>query len=389
MPTFEQVTPEGLCRVLVTLFTDGELRDLCRGMGIEYEHLPGQGKREKVRSLIAHFEHRRRFAELVVRAKRMRPDTLWSDTVQSPLEASATSRRTPDGRLLEVSGWGKKRRAAATVALILLILLAVALAAMGLSMAWATVRERSRLATAMTATLPRASTVTPLPTATAPAQPTTTPTSTHTPVPSPTSPDTATPLPTPPATLTPSPTEPAAPTATDTVVPSPTAIPTATAPPPQTATPTPTAPRASAFVPSATPRPTTTALPAPKLVEPESGACFADKVRLKFTWYRRLEEGESISIYVRSARLPAEFYWQVNEADAVYGGGAVHPVQGGYRFEVNSSLGLVPEGEAYWSVAIVGDATSPEGQVSPRSEERQIYVVPWPGKRLGCRPGPE
>jgi hypothetical protein len=122
------------------------------------------------------------------------------------------------------------------------------------------------------------------------------------------------------------------------------------------------------------------------LVEPESGACFDNAVRLKFIWYRRLEGHERISIYVGSARDPAYAHWKAAEQDILDTGGAIHPIEDGYRFEVNFRLDDVPKGEAYWKVAIVHDLPPDVIHISPWSEERQMFKVPWPGKRLGCRP---
>ncbi|MCI0399092.1 MAG: toll/interleukin-1 receptor domain-containing protein [Chloroflexi bacterium] len=45
--------------VLVRYFNDSELRDLCFELSVEYEELPGEGKRDKARELVAYFERRR------------------------------------------------------------------------------------------------------------------------------------------------------------------------------------------------------------------------------------------------------------------------------------------------------------------------------------------
>jgi hypothetical protein len=132
--------------------------------------------------------------------------------------------------------------------------------------------------------------------------------------------------------------------------------------------------------------PTSTPVPAPVLFEPESGASFAKRVRLKFIWYRRLQASERFSIYAGSVRESAGVEWWASEADILRGGGAIHKVEGGYRFEVNFGLAAIPLGEAFWRVAAVGEAAGERWQVSPWSEERQIFRVPWPGKRLG-KPG--
>ena len=63
-----QVDPSGVDRVkwreMLARFGEGELKDLCFDLGIDYEDLPGQGKADKARELVAHCERRDRFAEL-------------------------------------------------------------------------------------------------------------------------------------------------------------------------------------------------------------------------------------------------------------------------------------------------------------------------------------
>ena len=54
----------GLRDILVTHFSDGELRDLCFDLGIDYESLPGEGKSAKARELVAYCQRRDRLAEL-------------------------------------------------------------------------------------------------------------------------------------------------------------------------------------------------------------------------------------------------------------------------------------------------------------------------------------
>jgi hypothetical protein len=136
--------------------------------------------------------------------------------------------------------------------------------------------------------------------------------------------------------------------------------------------------------------PVPTLLPAPILLEPESGARFPDRVRLKWVWYRRLGENEKFSIHVASNEGPEQFDWWVTEEGLVDSGGAIYPVRdkliisGGivyqvkdaYRFEINSGLGPLPPGAALWRVAVVGETPSEKWQISQWSEERLIFRVP-------------
>jgi hypothetical protein len=133
--------------------------------------------------------------------------------------------------------------------------------------------------------------------------------------------------------------------------------------------PTPTA----TATPSPTPTPTPTPLPAPVLVDPPSGASFGDKVRFTFTWFRGLQHDERVSIYVRSADGVNQSDWWVSEADILAAGGAIRAQADGFVYEINSGLGSLPPGKAFWRVAIFRDTPSDKRQMSPWSQERQIH----------------
>ena len=47
-----------LRQILAERFNEGELRTLCFDLGIDYENLPGQGKADKARELVAYFQRR-------------------------------------------------------------------------------------------------------------------------------------------------------------------------------------------------------------------------------------------------------------------------------------------------------------------------------------------
>ena len=66
-----------LRQVLATRFNDGELRTLCFDLGIEYDDLPGEGRADRARELVAYLERRDRISDLKEIGERMRPDVSW------------------------------------------------------------------------------------------------------------------------------------------------------------------------------------------------------------------------------------------------------------------------------------------------------------------------
>jgi hypothetical protein len=66
-----------LRQVLAERFSDGELRTLCFDLGIEYDDLPGEGKADKARELVAYLERRDRIPDLKEIGRRVRPDVSW------------------------------------------------------------------------------------------------------------------------------------------------------------------------------------------------------------------------------------------------------------------------------------------------------------------------
>ncbi len=69
-------------QMLVTFFSDSELRDLCFDLGIEYENLSGQSKSDKVRELIAYAERSGRSIELLSLCRHLRPEMAWDGLSQ-------------------------------------------------------------------------------------------------------------------------------------------------------------------------------------------------------------------------------------------------------------------------------------------------------------------
>ena len=72
-----------LRQILVKRFSEGELRTLCFDLGIDYDDLPGEGKANKARELIAFFERHDRVPELVEIVKQLRPSVSWDDMLEA------------------------------------------------------------------------------------------------------------------------------------------------------------------------------------------------------------------------------------------------------------------------------------------------------------------
>lgn len=64
-------------------FSEGDLRDLCFDLGIDYESLPGEGKRARARELVAYADRRARGAELLAACRRLRAHLDW-DSLRLP-----------------------------------------------------------------------------------------------------------------------------------------------------------------------------------------------------------------------------------------------------------------------------------------------------------------
>lgn len=66
-----------LREILDTHFSDGELRTICFDLDVEYNNLPGEGKADKARELIAYLERHGQIGELVETGRQLRPDVRW------------------------------------------------------------------------------------------------------------------------------------------------------------------------------------------------------------------------------------------------------------------------------------------------------------------------
>ena len=77
------ITRVELRKMIVACFNASELRTLCFDLGVEYDDLPGEGRADKARELVAYFERRGRIRELEEHCRRARPDVSpaeWEET---------------------------------------------------------------------------------------------------------------------------------------------------------------------------------------------------------------------------------------------------------------------------------------------------------------------
>ncbi len=66
-----------LRNIIGATFNDGELRELCEEVGADYQNLPGSGKADKARELVAWCERRSRTPDLIKAVYRLRPEAAW------------------------------------------------------------------------------------------------------------------------------------------------------------------------------------------------------------------------------------------------------------------------------------------------------------------------
>lgn len=64
-------------QLLVDTFSDSELRNLCFDIEIDYESLPGQGKADKARELLAHVKRHKQEDKLLAECRKLRPHVDW------------------------------------------------------------------------------------------------------------------------------------------------------------------------------------------------------------------------------------------------------------------------------------------------------------------------
>jgi hypothetical protein len=75
-----QIDANLLRKILVEYFNDGELRDICFELDVAYESLPGMGKRDKARELVAECQRKGKMVQLTSICTRERPHA----TLHSP-----------------------------------------------------------------------------------------------------------------------------------------------------------------------------------------------------------------------------------------------------------------------------------------------------------------
>lgn len=91
----EQMNPVILRQVITKHFSDSELRDLCFDLNIDYENLPGQGKGDKARELVAYVGRHNRIAELVKEVRSLRPNADWPNTMNDGSDSMMVSESIP------------------------------------------------------------------------------------------------------------------------------------------------------------------------------------------------------------------------------------------------------------------------------------------------------
>jgi S1-C subfamily serine protease len=78
----ERIHLTKLRQILVNRFDEGELRTLCFDLGVDYDSLPGAGKADKAREVVAYLERREQLYELVKVGRQHRSDIPWGDVFE-------------------------------------------------------------------------------------------------------------------------------------------------------------------------------------------------------------------------------------------------------------------------------------------------------------------
>jgi hypothetical protein len=68
-----------LHQMLTSKFNEGEIKNLCFYLGVDYDSLSDQGKDSKARELISYLEHRERLEDLIETGKHLRPEINWDE----------------------------------------------------------------------------------------------------------------------------------------------------------------------------------------------------------------------------------------------------------------------------------------------------------------------
>jgi len=81
-PTSDRTHLTRLRRILTERFDEGELRILCFDLGVDYDSLPGRGKANKARDLVAYLERHKQLSALIEIGRFQRHDIDWDDMLK-------------------------------------------------------------------------------------------------------------------------------------------------------------------------------------------------------------------------------------------------------------------------------------------------------------------
>ena len=94
-----------LRRTLVERLEEGDLRDLCFDLGVNYDDLPGKTRADKARELITYFKKRNRLPKLIRTIEEIRPDIDLSD-IPFDIDADSIWITTREG--IDLTGYGSR-----------------------------------------------------------------------------------------------------------------------------------------------------------------------------------------------------------------------------------------------------------------------------------------
>ncbi len=80
-PTHSNKEEAALLAAMDSLFKEGDIQELCFGMGLDYENIPGQTKRARILALIGETKRQGRLLNLVARVIDARPRHNWIDSL--------------------------------------------------------------------------------------------------------------------------------------------------------------------------------------------------------------------------------------------------------------------------------------------------------------------
>lgn len=88
IPADTQISLPQLRQQVIAAFDDGELRDLCFDLDVDYENLPTQGKANKARELIELMVRNGRLLDLIAHCAQLRPHLNWGEPTQAIVDPS-------------------------------------------------------------------------------------------------------------------------------------------------------------------------------------------------------------------------------------------------------------------------------------------------------------